>query len=193
MKILNIFIIGVAISVAVFVMWPRKEHMPAQSKVITMQEIKVTSIAFLPNGVIPTQYTCDGKDISPPLDITGVPEETKTLALIMHDPDAPREGGWTHWGKYNVPWNMEHEIWNIEEGKEPEGVSGKGTGGELTYQGPCPPPPAGGGTHRYIFTVYALDTELTLKEGATKAELESAMQGHILTTGELIGLYSRKR
>lgn len=189
MKILNIFIIGVAISVAVFVMWPRKEHIPTQSKVITMQEIKLTSIAFTHNGMVPERFTCDGNDTVPPLEVGNIPSGTKTLALVMHDPDAPREGGWTHWVRYNVPWSMEHEIWKIEEGKEPEGTAGRGTGGELAYQGPCPP----SGTHRYVFTAYALDTELALKEGATKTELESAMEGHILGTGELIGLYARKR
>lgn len=162
---------------------------PETAEEKSMQQLTLTSSAFAHNAMMPEGFTCDGSDTVPPLEIGNIPTGTKTLALVMHDPDAPRAGGWTHWVRYNVLWNMEHEIWNIKEGKEPEGVSGKGTGGELTYQGPCPP----SGTHHYVFTVYALDTELTLKAGATKTELESAMQGHILGTGELIGLYSRKR
>ena len=154
-----------------------------------MQEIKVTSSAFQHNWMIPEKFTCDGDNVSPPIEIGRVPEGAKFLALIMHDPDAPRAGGWTHWVKFNMKMNNELGIMNIEEGKEPEGVSGKGTGGNATYQGPCPP----SGMHRYFFNVYALNTELALKEGATKAELESAMEGHILAKGELVGLYSRKK
>lgn len=154
-----------------------------------MQNMRITSSAFAHNTIMPERFTCDGEDVIPPLAIGNIPAGTKTFALIMHDPDAPRAGGWTHWVQYNVPWNMDYGIWKIEEGKEPEGTAGKGTGGELTYQGPCPP----SGTHRYFFTVYALDTELAQKEGATKTELESVMQGHILGAGELIGRYSRSR
>jgi Raf kinase inhibitor-like YbhB/YbcL family protein len=156
-----------------------------------MQEIKVTSSAFANNGRIPAKYTCDSPDaeVSPPLQISDVPEGAKTLALVMHDPDAPRAGGWTHWVKFNIPWNIKYGTWSIKEGEEPQGVSGKGTGGNSSYMGPCPP----SGTHRYFFTVYALDTGLSLNEGAAKDELESAMRGHILGKGELVGLYSRKR
>lgn len=152
-----------------------------------MQNMRITSSAFAHNTMMPERFTCDGEDVVPPLEIGGIPAETKTLALIMHDPDAPRAGGWTHWVRFNVPWTMYHGLWKIEEGKEPEGIAGRGTGGEFAYQGPCPP----SGTHRYFFTAYALDTELAQKEGATKAELESAMEGHIIATGELIGRYSR--
>ena len=174
---------------AVFVLGKgkQKEAVPPTNE--TMQEIKVTSSAFQHNGIIPQKYTCDGEDISPPIEISGVPEGAESLALIMHDPDAPREGGWTHWVKWNMPWNMNYGTWSTEEGKEPEGMSGKGSGGNATYQGPCPP----SGTHRYFWSVYALDTMLSLREGAAKTELESAMQWHILAKGELIGLYSRAK
>lgn len=176
----------------VWIAWPRKEHVPVATKEVaeqkSMQKITVTSSAFAHNGNIPAKYTCDADDVSPPLEISGVPARTKTLALIMHDPDAPRIGGWTHWVKYNIPVSSP-EVVSFKEGEEPEGTSGKGTGGKSTYQGPCPPSE----THRYFFSVYALDTALSLKAGAKKPELESAMQGHIIGEGELIGLYFRKK
>ncbi len=190
-----------AIGIAVFVValtiifgWRPTQHSePPLTKDMPIPDIKVTSSAFPDNGIIPAQFTCDvgspAGGMSPPIEISGLPTNTKTLALIMHDPDAPREGGWTHWVKWNMPWNMEYGTWRTEEGKEPSGVSGKGSGGTTTYQGPCPP----SGTHRYFFTIYALDSELLLKEGGTKTELESAMNGHILAKGELIGLYARRQ
>lgn len=180
-----IFVVAVAI---IFGWRPIKHSELPPIKEIPMQEIKVSSGAFPHNGMIPEKFTCDSDNVSPPIEVFGVPKEAKSLALIMHDPDAPRAGGWMHWVKWNMPWNMKDGTWSTEEGKEPEGTSGRGTGGESTYQGPCPP----SGTHRYFFNMYALDTILSLKEGTTKAELESAMQGHILAKGELIGLYARK-
>ncbi len=190
-----------SIGIAVFVLalaiifgWrPIKHSEPPTTKDMPMHEIKVTSSAFENNGMMPAHYTCDGNPpaggMSPPLEISGLPSKAKTLALTMHDPDAPKAGGWTHWVRFNMKMNNELGIMNIGEGKEPNGVSGKGTGGESTYQGPCPP----SGTHRYFFTVYALDAELSLHEGATKTELESAMKGHILGQGQLVGLYARRQ
>lgn len=178
--------------IAILSLRPGKEHMLVTDKEMTMQKIKVTSSAFQNNGTIPAIYTCDAHPPAggnPPLEIGGVPAGANTLALIMHDPDAPRAGGWTHWVKFNMKMSNERGRMNIEEGKEPVGTSGRGSGNDLSYQGPCPP----SGTHRYFFTVYALDTELSLKEGSTKTLLESAMKGHILGKGELIGLYSRKQ
>ncbi|TSC57152.1 MAG: PEBP family protein [Parcubacteria group bacterium Greene0416_79] len=156
-----------------------------QKQTMATQEIKLMSTAFPQNGKIPARFTCDGENLSPPLLIRGVPAGAKALALIMHDPDAPRAGGWTHWVKWNIPPSAVA----IGEGEEPAGVSGRGTGGAFAYQGPCPP----SGTHRYIFTVYALNAELSLSEGATKTELEAAMAGHTLGTGELIGHYAREQ
>ncbi|HEY4508413.1 MAG TPA: YbhB/YbcL family Raf kinase inhibitor-like protein [Candidatus Paceibacterota bacterium] len=195
-------ILLVAVAAAAWGLLPRKEHAPAvlspvptsedgerkESKEITMQEIKVASSAFGHNGMIPAKYTCDGEDRSPALEISGIPTEAKSLMLIMHDPDAPRSGGWTHWITYNIKLQNENSKM-IREGKEPGGVAGKGTGGNTSYMGPCPP----SGTHRYFFTVYALDAELSLKEGATKADVEKAMEGHVIREGELVGLYSRKK
>lgn len=180
--------------IAVWIFWPKREHTPVVTDVKkSMQKLNITSSAFAQNEIMPARFTCDAKvPLSPPLAISGIPAGAKTLALILHDPDAPMAGGFTHWVKFNMPVNGQVASYKVEsiklkEGEEPAGVSGKGNGSELSYHAPCPP----SGTHRYIFTIYALDAELTLKEGATKTELESAMQGHILGKGELIGLYSR--
>ncbi|MDO8591208.1 MAG: YbhB/YbcL family Raf kinase inhibitor-like protein [bacterium] len=144
----------------------------------------IKSSAFENNSNMPAKYTCDGENISPPIEIGGVPAEAKSLALLMHDPDAPVSGGWDHWIKFNI--SPETKI--IEEGKEPAGVSGKGTRGNLSYNGPCPP----SGTHHYVFTIYALDTLLNLPSGASKKEVEQALEGHVLGQGKLVGLYSRQ-
>jgi len=142
------------------------------------------SSAFTHNGRIPAQYSCDGDDINPPLEITGVPEDTISLALIMHDPDAPRDGGWTHW----VIWNMNSDTQQIEEGNEPDsGVIGASSSGDNSYGGPCPPE----GTHHYNFTLYALSKEIDLPESSGKEELEEAMDGGIISKTILTGLYSR--
>lgn len=180
--ILSISIIAVA-SFAVLSIRRNRPRNEALIEKISMQAIKLSSTAFENNSVMPSRLTCDGDNVSPPLEIAGVPKEARSLVLIMDDPDAP-VGIWDHWVKFNVP--PETKI--IEEGKEPSGVSGKGTSGNLSYQGPCPP----SGTHHYIFTVYALDTELLLPSGASKKEVERAMVGHVLGTGKLTGLYSRK-
>ncbi len=164
--------------------YPPAESTPMKKTI----EIKITSSAFGNNTAIPSRFTCDGQDISPPLEISGVPAEAKSLALVMHDPDAPIAGGWTHWVKFNAPWDMEHGALSIGEGTEPEGTSGKGSGNNLLYQGPCPP----SGTHRYFFKIYALDTILNLKTGATKTEVEKVMVDHIVGQGELVGLYARR-
>ena len=177
-----------------FNVWVRWGHvqtertLPKGTSIMHAEEITLTSSAFTQGGPIPARYTCDdthpaAEGISPPLTIGPVPAGTKSLALIMHDPDAPMKEGWTHWVKWNIPQDTKV----IREGEEPAGISGKGSGGELTYKGPCPPE----GTHRYFFMVYALDTELSLASGSNKTELEWAMQGHTIGKGELVGLYSR--
>jgi len=150
-----------------------------------MYRITLKSNAFTHGEPMPERFTCDGENVSPLLEIGDIPEGTKTLALVMHDPDAPVPGGWTHWIKFNIP----PETKNLPEGQEPPGISGKGGRDNFTYKGPCPP----SGTHRYFFKIYALDSELPLKEGIGKSELESAIEGHILGFGELVGLYSRKK
>lgn len=145
---------------------------------MNFQIIKVFSSAFEPNGTIPAKYTCDGENVSPPLRFEDVPEATESLALILDDPDAPR-GTFTHW----VVWNIE-PVSNIEEDTIP-GVEGVNDFQKIGYGGPCPP----SGTHRYVFRVYALDKQLELKAGAGRKDLETAMIGHILAEGELVGKY----
>jgi Raf kinase inhibitor-like YbhB/YbcL family protein len=144
--------------------------------------MQITSPAFNHNEYIPAEYTCEGKDINPALVISGIPKDTKSLALIMDDPDAPI-GVWVHWVVFDIPVVMK-----IEENNMP-GKLGITNSGRRDYHGPCPP----SGTHRYFFKIYALDTKLNLSEGISKGQLEKAMQGHILDKAELIGLYKRGR
>ncbi|MCK4357577.1 MAG: YbhB/YbcL family Raf kinase inhibitor-like protein [Candidatus Cloacimonetes bacterium] len=143
---------------------------------------KIASTAFAEGEMIPRKYTCDGDDISPPLQISDVPENTKSLALIMDDPDAP-VGVWDHWIVFNIPASISQ----ISEGEEPQGTPGKNSWGRTGYGGPCPP----SGTHRYFFKLYALDTMLDLEPGASKKKVLKAMEGHILAQGELMGKYKR--
>jgi len=142
--------------------------------------LQVTSPAFNDGQMIPSRYTCDGQNINPGLQIDGLPEGTKTLTLIVDDPDAPR-GTWTHW----VVWNITPSD-AIEENSIP-GEQGSNDFGRLNYGGPCPP----SGVHRYYFKVYALDTTLQLHAGATKEQLLDAMNRHILAEGQLMGRYKR--
>lgn len=144
--------------------------------------MQLTSAAFTNNGIMPAKNTCDGEDVNPSLQIGGVPEGTQSLVLIMDDPDAPA-GVWDHWVVFNIP----PDTVEIAESQEPRGVHGKGTSGNSEYHGPCPPD----GEHRYFFKLYALDTTLDLPEGTSKAEVEQAMDGHVLEQVELIGLYER--
>ena len=143
----------------------------------------LTSDAFDTNQTIPSQYSCDGDDVNPPLSIAGIPDEAESLALIVTDPDAPA-GIWTHWIVFNIPPGSDE----IDEDNMPDGaVQGVNDFGNTNWGGPCP----GSGEHRYSFKVYALDMMLVLPEGANREAVESAMDGHILDQTELIGLYSR--
>jgi Raf kinase inhibitor-like YbhB/YbcL family protein len=142
--------------------------------------MEVTSTAFELNGLIPSKYTCDGEDVNPPLTIKSIPSGTKSLVLIVDDPDAPG-GVWTHWIVWNIPPG------DIKKASAP-GVQGMNNFGKKEWGGPCPP----GGTHRYYFRVFALDTELTIQEGALREELEKAMEDHILARGQLMARYVRK-
>jgi Raf kinase inhibitor-like YbhB/YbcL family protein len=144
------------------------------------QAMKITSSAFKNNEYIPAKYTCEGEDINPELNISDIPEEAKSLALIMDDPDAPM-GVWVHWVVFDIAPTA-----SISEDSVP-GKLGITNSGKNDYHGPCPP----SGTHRYFFKVYALDTLLNLREGVSKGALEKAMQGHILAKAELVGLYKR--
>lgn len=140
----------------------------------------LTSPAFENNKNIPKRFTCDGEGKNPPLKIDKIPENTKSLVLIVDDPDAPM-GTFVHWVVYDIP-----VISSIREGSVP-GKQGMNTTRGVDWVSPCPP----SGTHRYIFKIYALDAELGLKEGAAKAAVEKAMEGHILDKAELIGLYKK--
>ena len=150
--------------------------------------IKLTSSAFKDGAMIPARYTCDGKDISPPLNWSEVPEGTQSFTLICDDPDAPI-GTWVHWVVYNIPDNVTALPENVLPHKSVMGniLQGMTDFRRIGYGGPCPPR----GTHRYYFKIYALDTMLNLPAGATKRELLRAMEGHILVEGQLMGRYGR--
>lgn len=143
--------------------------------------MKLTSAKFQNNGRIPAKYTCLGEDINPLLNIENIPQGTQSLVLIVDDPDAPR-GTFVHWVVYDIP-----VIAQIKEDSVPgtQGVNDFKTNG---YGGPCPP----SGTHRYFFKIYALDTRLNLPAGRTKAEIETAMKGHVIAQDECIGLFSKE-
>ena len=144
----------------------------------------LTSPVFKHEEKIPSLYSCDDKDINPPLEISGVPENTASLVLIMDDPDAPM-GTWDHWLLWNIPVTEK-----IEEDCVPtSAMQGLNSWGRSDYGGPCPPPTTG--EHRYFFKLYALDTTLDLPEGTEKPAIETAMQGHILGETLLIGLYDK--
>ena len=147
--------------------------------------MELKSNAFENNGKIPSKHTCDGENVNPQLSISEVPENSKSLVLVMDDPDAVKPAGkvWDHWIVFNIP----PETKEIPEAQEPQGIHGNGTGGNLNYKGPCPPD----AEHKYFFKLYALDTTLDLSEGASKGEVEAAMQGHILEQTELTGRYER--
>jgi Raf kinase inhibitor-like YbhB/YbcL family protein len=147
-------------------------------------KMKITSPAFHEGADIPSKFTCDGSDTSPPLQISGVPAEAKSLALIADDPDAPG-GLFTHW----VIWNIPPQTSSIADGSAPKGVQGTNDFDRSGYGAPCPP----SGTHRYNFRVFALDRELDLRSGAKRGQLDAAMKGHVIAQGELIGRYTRKK
>jgi Raf kinase inhibitor-like YbhB/YbcL family protein len=146
-----------------------------------MKELKITSKAFIHNELIPEKYSCDGENVNPPIEIGNVPNEAKSLVLIVDDPDAPI-GTWTHWVVWNIPTDG-----IIGEDCVP-GEQGLNSSNEKSYVGPCPPY----GMHRYFFKAFALDRILDFKPWTRKEEIENAMKGHIVAQGELVGKYERK-
>lgn len=152
--------------------------------------IKIRSAGFAEGQAIPSKYTCDGQDVSPPLSWDNAPNGTQSLALICDDPDAP-SGTWVHWVIYDLSATLS-ELPEAVPAKE-EALNGAKQGrndfGRTGYGGPCPP---AGSAHRYYFKLYALDSALNLKAGATKADVEKAMKGHIVGQGQLMGTYKRK-
>ena len=162
---------------------PTESPEPIQSQ----QEFILTSEVFLEGEPVPSQYACDGDDISPPLEWSGAPDNTTSLVLIMDDPDAP-VGMWVHWVLFNIPGSATMLEVGLPADAELTDGSQQGTNswGRVGYGGPCPP----SGVHRYFFKLYALDAPLALDESATKEEVLAAMEGHILMETELMGTYS---
>ncbi|HWR82074.1 MAG TPA: YbhB/YbcL family Raf kinase inhibitor-like protein [Candidatus Deferrimicrobium sp.] len=150
--------------------------------------ITITSAAFKEGDLIPKRHTCDGSDVSPPLTFTGVPNGARSLALICDDPDAP-VGNWVHWMLFNLPPDTIGLAEAVPRDSTLPNRARHGVNdfGKFGYGGPCPP----SGTHRYYFKVYALDSNLNLTGRVTKASLLSAMKGHILAEGQLMGRYRR--
>jgi Raf kinase inhibitor-like YbhB/YbcL family protein len=153
--------------------------------------MRIRSSAFGQDERIPTRYTCEGEDISPEISWEEAPEKTAAFALILHDPDAPRTDGFTHWMVYNIPRNVTHIPEKLPEGPRVSGVGlqGKNDGGKVGYLGPCPP----SGTHRYYLRLFALRQELDLGPAATATEVQLAMHDHIIEQAELMGTYAKTR
>jgi Raf kinase inhibitor-like YbhB/YbcL family protein len=144
--------------------------------------LRVRSVAFTHGGSIPPKYTCEGENVNPPLEISDLPKNTRSIAVIVEDPDAPR-GVYDHWIVWNIPPGE-----SIGENSRP-GISGKNSFGNTGYGGPCPP----SGSHRYFFKVYALDGALDIQAGADKKTLQDAMKGHVLGSAELLGHYQKRK
>lgn len=171
----------------VFVYRPRLAPVSSSSGIISQLEtskMTLTSPGFANNGAIPSKYTCHGGSVVPPLEWSGVPTSSKSLVVILDDPDAPR-GTWNHWLVFNIPTTTQ----SVAEGHEPPGVHGNGSAGNRPYAGPCPP----SGEHHYVFHVYAVDTMLNLPEGSSESEVLSSIQLHVIDQAILTGLYSRPK
>jgi Raf kinase inhibitor-like YbhB/YbcL family protein len=191
--------------------WKALAMIPAQAKLVGLSAVLVlllaqlcmaapqgntmaltlTSSAFKPQGQIPAKYTCAGDDLSPPLAFGGVPPGTKSLALVIDDPDAPDPAApqrvWVHWVVYNIPPDTKGLAEDANMAGLPKGAAvGTNDFGKTSYGGPCPPI----GRHRYFHKLYALDTTLALK-APTKAKLETAIQGHVLAKADLVGTFQK--
>jgi Raf kinase inhibitor-like YbhB/YbcL family protein len=180
----NIFCLPV-IMILSFNFWLIDQHF-SEAKGGAVMEL--SSLAFNDDNMIPDKYTCDGADVSLPLEWGLVPEGTKSIALICDDPDAP-VGTWVHWVYYDIPADTKGLPENIAPQENPDNGGKQGTNDfrRIGYGGPCPP----GGTHRYYFKIYALDTILNLPAGADKKKLLKAMEGHIIGQAQIMGKYKR--
>ena len=189
-RVFNILLYWMIFSTSIFLFscTGNQKQIESKEKEVAMG-IQLTSSAFKEGEPIPSKYTCDGQDISPPLKWSNLPEGTKSLALISDDPDAPM-GTWIHWVIYNIPPTVTELEQGVPTSKELPNRAKQGINDfrKIGYGGPCPP----SGTHRYFFKLYALDSELNLAPGATKNNLLNAMEGHILGMGQLMGIYLRK-
>lgn len=164
-----------------------EKEVPQTSRLQSMP-LTITSPSFQMNSTIPALFTCDGKNISPELNFSSIPDGTQSFALIMEDPDVPKtiraDGMWNHW----IVWNIPPQTTRIEERKTPPGIVGINTSGKMEYTGPCPPDRE----HRYIFTLYALNAMLSLPKNSTKEELLKTITPHTIEKATLIGRYDRK-
>jgi len=185
-KYIKLLIITLIIILSVFLLVKSSSKVPSKEGV----GMKISSPAFEHNGAIPSKYTCDGEDVSPPLVFEGIPENAASLALIADDPDAPM-GTWVHWVIYNIPPTSGGLTENFpSDSKLDDGsLQGMTDFRRVGYGGPCPP----SGAHRYFFKLYALDKKLDLPAGATKQQVETAMKGHIIAQDQLIGIYKRSK
>ncbi len=152
--------------------------------------MQLISAEFQAGAEMPSRYTSDGENVSPELSWKDAPPETKSFALIVHDPDAPRPGGFMHWVVYNIGSGTGHieEAAPMGEDIKGVGLQGKNEAGKLGYMGPAPP----SGVHRYFFRLYALDCMLDLEPGAAHSEVTAAIKGHVLAQAELMGTYEKK-
>ncbi len=197
MHAINRFLSRVATSFAIAILlggaaWGRNMEKPAMPRGGHIMKFTITSPAFKAHGEIPARYTCDGEDVSPPLNWSGIPPGTKSLALVMDDPDAPDPAHpkmtWVHWVLYNIPPDTSGLPEGAGAADLPAGTrEGVNDWHRTGYGGPCPPI----GRHRYFEKLYALDTVLPDLAKPTKAALEKAMHGHVLAQQELVGTYQR--
>ena len=184
-----ITIIAIVCLCVVFYNMTSCENQPQTETGSDKMELSIESSAFQEGGMIPSKYTCDGINVSPPLKWSEPPEETKSLVLISDDPDAPM-GTWVHWVVYNIPPSLKEFSENIPSSEVLDNSTIQGTTdfGRIGYGGPCPP----SGTHRYFFKIYALDDKLNISPGATKQQVVDAMKGHVIAEGQLMGRYKRQ-
>jgi hypothetical protein len=188
---MTFFIVGVGLALILAACSPAYSPAATPVPLTPMEEtmtFQLTSTAFAQGNPIPPVYTCTSRNVSPPLAWGDPPAGTRSLALIMDDPDAPA-GDWVHWVIYNIPTSSRALPENISSDAQlaDGSLHGKNSWGKLGYGGPCPP----FGTHRYFFRLYALDATLNLKAGANKAELLRAIEGHLLELTELMGTYEK--
>jgi Raf kinase inhibitor-like YbhB/YbcL family protein len=153
--------------------------------------MEITSSAFQPGGAIPARYTCEGEDVSPEFSWTGIPAEAKSLVLIVHDPDAPKANGFTHWVLFNIPPNLTRIEENVSKHTAVTaiGTQGKNDAGRIGYMGPCPP----SGTHRYFARLYALREKLNLEPGASYEDVKSAINQYLIEQTEVMGTYAKQK
>jgi len=180
---------GVVLALVVLAACSGGDDPATEEETLSDSSIELTSPAFTDGSDIPTKYTCDGEGVSPPLEWSNLPGGTKSIALIVDDPDAPGRT-FVHWVLYAISPDARGLPENVPDVDiTPEGARhGKSGFGRIGYGGPCPP----SGSHRYFFKLYALDSELGLEVGADKSDLLQAMEGHILAQGQLMGRYQRQ-